>query len=295
MNGWIIYNGALRIKKNEILVKQLKANGKEIGMDLRLIKNNEMLPVYDTNGQLGLEGLIDFKEPDFVIFWDKDTYLAKHLELMGYRVFNSSDAIKNCDNKALMHLELGNKKIKMPKTIVSPFVYQDQNVSEAYFKKCFDYLGSPIILKESYGSFGMQVYKIESTQALEEKVNELLNKQFIMQEAITSSFGRDIRVNIIGNEIIGAMERKSTEDFRANITLGGKASTWELSSEEKDIALKAHKALGLDFSGVDLLLDADNKPILCEVNSNVNFLSFEKATGLDYGIKLLEYIEGRIK
>ena len=117
MNGWIIYNGALRIKKNEILVKKLKKDGKLIGMDLKLIKNNEILPVYDLNGKLGLEGLISYKEPDFVIFWDKDTYLAKHIELMGYKVFNSSDAIKNCDNKALMHLELGIRILKSLKQL----------------------------------------------------------------------------------------------------------------------------------------------------------------------------------
>lgn len=295
MDGWIIYNGALRIKKNELLVKKLKNDGKSLGMDLELIKNNEILPIYHENGQLGLEGLISNKEPGFVIFWDKDTYLAKHLELMGYRVFNSSEAIKNCDNKALMHLELGNKNIRIPKTIVAPFVYQDQNLNEGYYKKCFNYLGSPIILKEAYGSFGMQVYKIESIDALEKKIDLLLNKQFIMQEAIASSFGRDIRVNIIGNQIIGAMERKSSEDFRANITLGGKASPWDLSREAGAIALEAHRALGLDFSGVDLLLDGEDQPILCEVNSNVNFLSFEKATGIDYGIKILEYIKGKIQ
>jgi glutathione synthase/RimK-type ligase-like ATP-grasp enzyme len=90
------------------------------------------------------------------------------------------------------------------------------------------------------------------------------------------------------------MERKSNEDFRANITLGGKATTWKLSHEERDIALAAHKALGLDFSGVDLLLDDHNDPLLCEVNSNVNFLSFEKATGINYGLQLLEYIKGKI-
>ena len=295
MNGWIIYNGALRIKKNEILVKKLKEDGKLVGMDLKLIKNNEILPVYNQKGQLGLEGLTSIKKPDFVIFWDKDIYLAKHLELMGYQVFNSSDSIKYCDNKALMHLKLGNKSIRIPKTIVSPFVYQDQNLTETYYKKCFEYLGSPIILKESYGSFGMQVYKIESFNELKKKINALQNKQFIMQEAITSSFGRDIRVNIIGNRIIGAMERNSTEDFRANITLGGKATPWHLNHEEREVALKAHMALGLDFSGVDLLLDANNRPLLCEVNSNVNFLSFEKATGLDYGKKLLEYIKGKIR
>lgn len=295
MNGWIIYNGALRIKKNEKLVKKLKNDGYEMGIDLKLIKNNEIIPIYDNKGQLGLEGLISKDEPDFIIFWDKDTYLAKHLEMMGYSVFNSSKSIKNCDNKALMHLELGNLGINMPKTVVSPFVYRDQNLTEEYYEKCFEQLGSTIILKEAYGSFGMQVYKIESREALKNKINSLENKQFIMQEAISSSFGRDIRVNIIGDKIIGAMKRQSQGDFRANITLGGKASPWKLSDKQSNVALKAHQALGLDFSGVDLLLDEDNNPLLCEVNSNVNFLSFEKATGINYGKKILEYIKGKIQ
>jgi len=295
MNGWIIYNGALRIKKNEKLVKKLKNDGQHMGIGLKLIKNNEIIPLYNNKGQLGLEGLNSNNKPDFIIFWDKDTYLAKHLEMMGYLVFNSSESIKNCDNKALMHLELGNSGIPMPRTMVSPFVYQDQNLKEEYYKKCFEYLGPTIILKETYGSFGMQVYKIETIEALKSKIDTLSNKQFIMQEAIRSSFGRDIRVNIIGDEVIGAMQRQSQGDFRANITLGGKASPWELSDNQRNVALKAHKALGLDFSGVDLLLDADDQPLLCEVNSNVNFLSFEVATGINYGEKILEYIKEKIE
>ena len=100
--------------------------------------------------------------------------------------------------------------------------------------------------------------------------------------------------NIIGNKVIGAMLRESEVDFRANISQGGKGRLIELTKAQEEIALKAHKVLGLDFSGVDLLFGENDEPLLCEVNSNLNFLSFEKIWGKSFGKKILEYILGEI-
>ena len=138
----------------------------------------------------------------------------------------------------------------------------------------------------------MQVYLIKDKEEFIKKVTELnkRNVDFIMQENIKSSYGKDIRVNIIGNKVIGAMLRESDKDFRANISQGGKGKLINLTTEQEEIALKAHKVLGLDFSGVDLLFGEDNKPILCEVNSNLNFLSFEELWGKSFGAEILKYI-----
>ena len=201
MNGWIIYNGALRIKKVEKLVEKLSNEGKKKGLNLRLVKNNQLMPIYSSFGKPEIKTIIDLDEPDFIIFWDKDILLAKHLELMGYRLFNAREAIENCDNKALMHLELSNQGIRMPKTLVGPFVFFQQNLSDEYFDRIFSELGQRIILKEAYGSFGMQVYQINSKEELQSRLIELGNRAFIMQEYIDTSFGRDIRVNIIGDKI----------------------------------------------------------------------------------------------
>lgn len=294
MKGWIIYNGALRIKKVEKLVFKLSKEGRKMGVDLKLVKNNELMPTYNANGKAELKSIIDLDEPDFIIFWDKDIFLASHLELMGYKLFNSRKAIEDCDNKALMHLKLANQDIRIPKTIVGPFVFQHQNLEPEYLKKITDELGEGVILKESYGSFGMQVYQLNSIEELQSKLIDIGNRGFILQEYIDTSFGKDIRVNIIGDTIVGAMERNNPTDFRANITLGGKGKFVELNEEQKHIALKAHKALGLDFSGVDLLYGKDNEPILCEVNSNVNYISFEEASGINFSRKLIEYIVGSL-
>lgn len=296
MTGWIVYNGTLNVPKIKELVDSLVKDAKELNINLEAIKNTELIPMYSNEGEAKLIHIKKIEEPNFIIFWDKDVLLASHLEKMGYRVFNSSSAIKNCDHKGLMHLVLSNNKIAMPKTIISPMIFDYSLNSEDYLINCYETLGESVIIKESMGSFGMQVYLINNREEFINKVKELNKNRidFIIQENIKSSFGRDVRVNIIGDKVIGAMLRESETDFRANISQGGKGALIELNKEQEEIALKAHKALGLDFSGVDLLFGENDKPLLCEVNSNLNFLSFEKIWGQSFGKKILEYILGEV-
>ncbi|MBD7913724.1 RimK family alpha-L-glutamate ligase [Clostridium sp. Sa3CUN1] len=297
MTGWIIYNGTLNVPKIRELVNSLVNDAKELNINLIDVKNTEIIPMFSRVGEAELFYLRKLEKPEFIIFWDKDVLLARHLEKMGYRVFNSSRAIKYCDHKGLMHLTLSNNNINMPRTILSPMIFDSSLNNKDYLIKCYEYLGESVIVKEAMGSFGMQVYLINNKEEFINKVNDLnkRNVDFIIQENIKSSFGRDIRVNIIGDRVIGAMLRESEVDFRANISQGGKGKLIELTKEQEELAIKAHKVLGLDFSGVDLLFGENNEPLLCEVNSNLNFLSFEKIWGKSFGKEILQYILGEIK
>ncbi|MFU7517871.1 RimK family alpha-L-glutamate ligase, partial [Clostridium sp. HCS.1] len=102
----------------------------------------------------------------------------------GYRVFNTSTAIKNCDLKGLMHLILSNNNINIPRTILSPMIFDYSLNSEDYLINCYEALGESVIIKESMGSFGMQVYLINNREEFINKVKEV-NKtkiDFINQE-----------------------------------------------------------------------------------------------------------------
>lgn len=292
MIGWIIYNGTLDIPKINELVFSMVNEAKKMNIRLEAVKNTEILPMYSNDGSAELMYLKSLEKPNFIIFWDKDVFLARHLEKMGFKVFNSSKAIEYCDNKGLMHLMLSNNNISMPRTILSPMIFNSNLLNKEFLIKAYETLGDSVIIKESMGSFGMQVYLINNREEFINKVNELTqNKiEFIIQENIKSSFGKDIRVNIIGDKVIGAMLRTSSSDFRANISQGGKGEIITLTKEQEELALKAHKTLGLDFSGVDLLFGENDKPLLCEVNSNLNFLSFEKIWGESFSKKILQYI-----
>lgn len=300
IKGWIVYNGALRIKKVEALVHRMKQQAESEGIDLTIRTNNSLLPIVYGGGKLGL---LDAEQPeapevapnaypDFVLFWDKDIHLANHLEAMGLRLFNSAKAVEICDDKALTHLHLAKLPIPMPETIIGPFVFRDQQVSDAYLETAIRTLGEELILKETKGSFGMQVYKVRGKDELRDKMAEMGSRPFLLQRFIRTSYGRDIRVNIVGDRIVGAMERSNPDDFRANITLGANGTPIELTAEQANLALQAHQALGLDFSGVDLLFGEAGNPILCEINSNVNFLSFEQVTGINFASLILQHIRG---
>lgn len=290
-NGWIIYNGSLETKKIISLVEELAERSKNFHLTLLPVKNNELSVQFLEDGSYEIRHIMEFPLPDYVIFWDKDIFLAKALEGKGIRLFNSSKAIESCDNKAKTFQILAENGIRLPKTILAPFVYQEQKLSEEYYAMLERELSYPMILKEHYGSFGMQVYLVENEESLKNRIQTLSNKGFFFEKYVKESKGRDIRVVIVGNEIVGAMLRTNQDDFRANITIGGAGKEISLTKEQEDMALRAHKILGLDFSGVDLLFGKNEKPILCEVNSNVNYLSYENVSGKSVSDAILFYVK----
>lgn len=290
MKLWLVYNSSLKLEKMFNLINRIYEAVKKRNCEVELLRNDEIIMYYDSYNTPKLKVKNGLSLPDGILFWDKDIMLAKHLEEMGIRLFNPSSAIETCDDKALTHLRLSKLNIHIPKTFIAPFVYWDYDLTDEYLKEIEKELSYPMIIKEAKGSFGMQVHKVNNETELREQIKKIGNRKFLFQEFIEASSGRDIRVNIVGNKIIGAMLRTNPDDFRANITLGAVSEQIELTKEQEELALSVHKAFNLDFSGVDLLFSKDGKPVFCEVNSNPNFLSFERTTGLDYCNEIIDYI-----
>ena len=140
----------------------------------------------------------------------------------------------------------------------------------------------------------MKVYLIETKEAFYEKVEQLRGVDYVFQQFIASSKGRDIRVNIVGGEIVAAMYRNSETDFRANITNGGTAEVVDLTEQQKEIALKAAEAVGAEFAGVDLLFGVDEQPIVCEVNGAAHIRNILNVTGINVADAMIQYIVRRM-
>ena len=95
---------------------------------------------------------------------------------------------------------------------------------------------------------------------------------------------------MVGDQVIAAIERRNEHgDFRANIEHGGVASAYAPTAQESALALAACRALGLDFGGVDLL-EAEDGPVVCEVNSNAHFAGLISATGVNPADHIMQYI-----
>lgn len=233
--------------------------------------------------------------PDFALFYDKDIRLAMRLEAAGVRVFNSASAIAVCDDKTLTYLALEKARVPQPDTILCPHSFPGLGYGDAAFiADIGKALGWPLVVKEGCGSFGQQVYLAQSADEARALLAQIGEKPLLFQRFIASSAGRDKRLFVVGDRVIAAIERRNLHgDFRANIENGGNATACNVSPEEEALALRACKALGLDFGGVDLLSD-NNAPLVCEVNSNAHFGGLMQATGVNPANHIMQYIRRQL-
>ena len=274
MRGWLVVNSFLDTKKFSELYGFLSRAASDHQVELEIKATDEL------TDELGAD-FTAFDLPDFVLFWDKDVYLARRLEQSGLRLFNSADAVRICDNKILTGMAL-NHRLPMPKTVIAPKTFEHVNYCRKDFlTRAEAILGYPMIIKEACGSFGQQVYLAGSRREAEEIIDRLGWKEFLMQEFIAGSAGRDIRVNVVGGRAVSAMLRHNDRDFRSNISNGGSAEAYRLSDLQAQTAVEACKLVGADFAGVDLLFGPDGGPLVCEVNSNPHFKSSLDCTGID--------------
>lgn len=282
MKGYLVINHFLRTEKFEELYDWLVMAAKRQGMEL-LVKTNAEL--------MACIGVGEQKEEDisFVLFWDKDIKLARLLEARGYRLFNSAEAIAVSDDKALTHIALEAAGIPMPKTLFIPMTFESIGYTDLLFlEQVEECLGYPLVVKDCCGSFGQQVYLCRNR----DEVIGHLGRNVIFQEYMETSFGRDIRLQVVGDKVITGMYRYAENgDFRANISNGGKMKPFTWTKEQEELAIQSVKAIGLDFAGVDILFGADDKPILCEVNSNAHFKNIYECTGVNTADFIMKYIK----
>jgi gamma-F420-2:alpha-L-glutamate ligase len=287
---WVIYNGNLPGNKFLDYAEWIKRSAERYDVETEIIPNHQLLMVVE-NGKSVIKVKSRKENPDFIVFADKDIPLARHLEQAGYKVFNSSDSIEICDNKIYMYQKLVDKGLPIPKTIFAPKLFEGTKYNDlTILDQVIEELGLPLIIKEAYGSFGQQVYLLHNKEELLQKICELGSTPFLFQEFISTSYGKDIRINVVGNRVITSMLRVSKDDFRANVSAGGSIEPYDPTEKEKELAIKASNLVGTTFAGVDILFGENNKPIICEINSNAHIRNIYHCTGVDISESIINHI-----
>lgn len=301
MTGWLVVNGFTHTEKFNTLFEMLLEAAKRNGISLIKKYNTDLWVML---GNCNNDPLVAFADkPDFIIFWDKDIRLCKVLEDMGIPVFNSSEAIRLCDDKAETYLALRGTGIKQPKTFISAKQFRSCTDYSSYIA-CANAIGYPVIVKECKGSFGGQVYIVFNEEDLKLVISKIEDRGFIIQEFIKDTddkitsdstiSARDIRLQMVGSKCVAAMLRTNDNDFRANITNGGSMHPYTPTDEQISMAVKVMEALKLDFAGIDILFGKNDEPIFCEANSNAHFKNLYDCTGINTADFIMEYIKEKV-
>ncbi|MDY0396883.1 hypothetical protein RWE15_24520 [Virgibacillus halophilus] len=110
----------------------------------------------------------------------------------------------------------------------------------------------------------------------------------IIQSSADVQPGRDIRVFVVGKKIIGAVLRKSDNDFRANFTLGGTAEWYELSQSEKETIQTIINHFDFGMVGIDFLIDHTGRLLFNEMEDVVGSRTLSEVSEVNI---LKEYIK----
>lgn len=217
------------------------------------------------------------------------TSVVRHFEAMGVFTVVSSLGITNSRDKWTCFQVLAKHQIPMPRTIFASFYDFEEQLKT--------FRGKPIIIKLLEGTHGEGVILTGSPQNALATV-ETLNAagvKFLLQEYIEEVKGSDVRAIVVDGVVVAAMKRKSKAgDFRSNLHRGGSSEIIELSTAEEKLAIKAAKAMGLGFCGVDIL-QSKNGPLVLEINSTPGLEGIENTSGKNVSKSVIGYIERNIK
>ena len=116
-------------------------------------------------------------------------------------------------------------------------------------------------------------------------------KEWLYEAFIRSSYGRDIRFFSIRGTVVACMQRRSRNDFRANVALGAAVEPFKVTPEIEQIASDIYEQTGLDFLGIDLLF-GESKPWFCEINVMPGLKGIEAASGVNVARQIILTIRG---
>lgn len=243
------------------------------GISLEVVFFEDVVVSYEANRSvITIGGLPLSYTPDFAVLRGYEPEISLHFENRGVKVFNRWMPMMLSRDKVLTYQLLSKQGIAMPRTFRA---FGNMSYADA-----MAHVANPVfILKATEGSCGENVFLVHDASEYASAV-ESCGGDFLIQEYIESSSGRDIRVWTVGGKAVAAVMRCSDSDFRSNFSCGGYARSVELTDDISHLAEAAAKAIGLDFAGVDILLGVDG-PCVCEVNGNAGFRTLSTVGGPD--------------
>lgn len=212
--------------------------------------------------------------------------VVRQFEMMGVFTVNDSVAIARSRDKLRSMQLLARKGVGLP---VTAFAHHTDATSEL-IKMCG---GAPLVIKLLEGTQGAGVVLAETKNAAQSVIEAFKagNMNILVQEFIEEAKGADIRCIVVGGKVVASMKRQAEEgEFRSNLHRGGSAQKVKISPEERAVACRAAKAMGLNVAGVDLLR-SNHGPVVMEVNSSPGLEGIEQCSGKDVAGMIIEYIE----
>lgn len=219
----------------------------------------------------------------FIINRYKYGKLKNQINSLGVKFYNDISLFDKFINKFEQVRRISSDCLSTPKYILSTSLIQYDSIS--------NHLGIPFVAKGLESSMGREIFLINNSKDF-----ELLRKKFesgkewLFEEFIENSYGRDLRIFTIRDKAIACMIRKSNSDFRANVALGASVESHPITPTISKIVSDIYEQTHLDFLGIDLLFGSDGF-YFCEINVMPGLEGIEKASDINISRLIIETIK----
>jgi len=192
--------------------------------------------------------------------------LALCIKNLGIKFFDSGlSDIGPAGNKFISYLRLYFSGLP----VITPTYFCPKETILLKYKQICEDIGLPLVFKHLHLQRGSGVFLIKEASQIPEILKDFPSGDFMFQKL--SDNVHEYRVLVLNGKI-GAYEEKIKTDkneFRSNVHLGALEKFFDvnsISSDIKEISIKAAKVLGIEVAGVDILVDGKGKAWLIEVN-----------------------------
>jgi ribosomal protein S6--L-glutamate ligase len=204
-------------------------------------------------------------------------HLLRELEAAGVRIFSAANVIERVMDRYWMNMTMVSAGLPLPPTFS---LEVPSGLMEAV-----NTLGTAVV-KPIYTSKGRGMFKVETGSPLEGWQDG--HGRWLAQSFVRSP-GRDIGACVLGGEFIGAFYRVAADgDWMTTTARGGRYAPCELSQEGQEIAVRAAKVFGLDYTIADLV-ETDDGFRMYEVSAFGGFRGLWDASGRDVAVDYATY------
>jgi tetrahydromethanopterin:alpha-L-glutamate ligase len=277
---------------------QAIARAAERAGDVRVIAPEDLAVTNAVDGRPRvMVGALDARTLDVVLMaraigdrGDADVQLTLYraLEETGVALVNPVGPLLAAIDKLHTSLTLVARGIATPAFAVA----QSSDDAERALESLGEVVGKPI-----FGSLGLGVERLSSGAAADHaRVAELLDERgaLYLQKFVPAQ--REVRAIVVGHEVVAAVARRPRpDDFRANAHQGGEARATRPTEAEAETAVRASRALGLEYAGVDLITGDDERPLVLEVNGTPSFRVLSEVTGRDVAAAIVAHAVQRTR
>jgi ribosomal protein S6--L-glutamate ligase len=216
--------------------------------------------------------------------------VLRQFEMMGVYPLNESVAIGRSRDKLRSLQILARDGVDLPVTAFANDTTRTNDLLDIVG-------GAPVVIKLLEGTQGIGVVLGETHKSAKSVIDAFhgANIAILVQQFVKEAEGSDIRAFVVGGKVVASMERRGAEgEFRSNLHRGGTARSIEITPEERRIAIKAARSMGLNVAGVDMLR-ASSGTMVVEVNSSPGLEGVENATGVDVAGAVIGFLEKHAK